>query len=167
MMFCERSQNTLNRAKPGDGMNDLTSYTHAVWLTAMKPSPHEITILEKVFGITADEIIRAREHEAIHQFVNRSNLRDPTSTQPVSIYLFSEKQAKAAQEMMGGGLVQHIPIGLPRRSKKQDEKPNKGGRPPKYATPEEAKAAKAASDRRSYERKLAKKNASQGVRKAA
>ncbi|AVM75798.1 hypothetical protein [Magnetospirillum gryphiswaldense] len=127
------------------GSNEERDYTAAAWLAGLKASPHEYTLLNLVYGISRDELDRAREYEALFQFATRSNVRVSTSTAIVDIYVFDQFQAKALAGMLGAEDVRHIDLGISPKSPKEvtaRDSDSKGGRPKKYATKEEAKAAK-------------------------
>ncbi|MCR6633094.1 MAG: hypothetical protein NVV74_25320 [Magnetospirillum sp.] len=133
------------------GTNDLRHYTCAVWLAAMVPADHEVQVIS-TFGITKQGVLQDREREALYQFVMRSNLRIFDSVEPVDVYVFSRAQAESLQEMLGGGEIQHIDVGITQTLKAQ-LRLNKGGRKPKYASEEERKEAKRDQNRLSQQRR--------------
>jgi len=75
------------------GMNTYQDYTKCVWLASMKPSPVETKQLELMFNLTREEVVQAREHENLYQFINRSKLRAYDSEQVVEVYVFDKEQA--------------------------------------------------------------------------
>lgn len=75
------------------GLNNFSKLTNAVWLASMKPASHEATLITRVFNISYDEIVRAREHEVLFQFINRINIRDFKSSSKVNIYVADKEQA--------------------------------------------------------------------------
>lgn len=89
------------------GMNTYQDYTRCVWLASMKPSPVESKQLELMFKITKEEIVQAREKENLYQFVNRSNLRDYSSTSVVEVYVFDREQALSLTDN-----VEYIDVGI-------------------------------------------------------
>lgn len=137
------------------GTNDLLDYTCAVWLAAMVPGDHEVQVIGTL-GITREEVIQDREREAIYQFVMRSNLRVFQSQEPVDIYVFSRAQAESLQKMLGGGEIQHIDVGIPNQTLKEQQRVCKGGRKPKYASDKEREDAKREQDRLAQQRRREK-----------
>lgn len=100
------------------GRNDLQHYNRAAWLAAMKASKFEIASLRSVCGMTNQGLTDWREYNALYQFVMRTVLRDFASAEPVTIYVFSRKQAEYLQKRLGGKiqLVSGIVIDKPARS---------------------------------------------------
>ena len=74
----------------------------------MKASKFEIGSLRNVCGMSNQQLTDWREYNALYQFVMRSNLRDIDSAAPVTIYVFSRKQADYLQRRLGG-TVQRVP----------------------------------------------------------
>lgn len=134
------------------GTNDLLDYTCAVWLAAMVPGDDEVHVIG-TYGITKDEVVQDREREALYQFVMRSNLRVFDSTESVDIYVFSRDQAKSLREMLGGGDIQHIDVGISAKTTKEQKRIPAGGRKPKYDTEDERKEAKKQQDRDAQQRR--------------
>lgn len=90
------------------GMNAYQSYTTAVWLASMKPSPVEAVMCREQFGITGQDLVQAREFENLYQFINRSNLRDYDSQSEIVVYVADREQA----ESLGTANIHHIDLGL-------------------------------------------------------
>lgn len=90
------------------GMNAYQSYTTAVWLASMKPSPVEVVMCREQFGITGQDLVQAREYENLYQFINRSNLRDYDSQSEIVVYVVDREQA----ESLGTANIHHIDLGL-------------------------------------------------------
>ncbi|QGU14733.1 hypothetical protein GNG27_08705 [Leclercia sp. 119287] len=90
------------------GMNAYQSYTTAVWLASMKPSPVEAVMCREQFGITGQDLVQAREFENLYQFINRSNLRDYDSQSEIVVYVVDREQA----ESLGAANIHHIDLGL-------------------------------------------------------
>ncbi len=90
------------------GMNTYQSYTTAVWLASMKPSPVEAVMCREQFGITGQDLVQAREVENLYQFINRSNLRDYDSQSEIVVYVVDREQA----ESLGTANIHHIELGL-------------------------------------------------------
>ncbi len=78
-------------------------------------------MIRDVFGVTKDEFDRAREYEALYQFVMRSNLRVYDSDKKVDMYVFSKAQAEFLHKITGAPIVKQD-VGL-------NDNINKGGRP--------------------------------------
>lgn len=89
------------------GMNTFQDYTKCVWLASMKPSPVETKQLELMFSLTREEVVQARERENLYQFINRSNLRDYSSTNTIAVYVFDKEQAQSISTN-----IDYIDIGL-------------------------------------------------------
>ena len=90
------------------GMNAYQSYTTAVWLASMKPSPVEVVMCREQFGITGQDLVQAREFENLYQFINRSNLRDYDSQSEIVVYVADKEQAVS----LGTANIHHIDLGL-------------------------------------------------------
>ncbi|RBW72877.1 hypothetical protein DQW56_18960 [Klebsiella pneumoniae] len=90
------------------GMNAYQSYTTAVWLASMKPSPVEVVMCREQFGITGQNLVQTREYENLYQFINRSNLRDYDSDSEIVVYVVDREQA----ESLGANNIHHIDLGL-------------------------------------------------------
>lgn len=90
------------------GRNDLQHYGRVAWLAAMKASKFEIGSLKSVCGMSSQELTDWREYNALYQFVMRSILRDFDSAAPVTIYVFSRKQADYLQRRLGG-TIRRVP----------------------------------------------------------
>lgn len=84
------------------GRNDLQHYERVAWLAAMKASKFEIASLKNVCGMTNQDLTDWREYNAMYQFVMRSILRDYASSVPVTVYVFSRKQADYLLCRLGG-----------------------------------------------------------------
>lgn len=155
------------RTPKQSGSNDLLDHTHAVWLAAMNPSDAEVSVIANTYNISRDEVLQAREREAMYQFVMRSNLRDFTSNLMVDVYVFSRAQAEALATMLGGGIIRHIPVGIAlKTAKEQNRDPHAGGRKPAYATDAERKAAKKDQDRQAQQRRRERLRATQSAKAA-
>lgn len=104
------------------GRNDLQHYRRVAWLAAMKASKFEIGSLKSVCGMSSQQLTDWREYNALYQFVMRSILRDFDSAAPVTIYVFSRKQADYLQGRLGGTVrrVPDIVVDHPPRSIHQD-----------------------------------------------
>jgi hypothetical protein len=90
-------------------------------MAAMKGKPQEYGPIKEAFGVTRGEFDRARECEALYQFVMRSKLRDYDSRATVYMYVFSQARAAFLQAATGAA-IRHEDIGL-------NDEVNKGGRP--------------------------------------
>lgn len=90
------------------GMNTYQDYTKCVWLASMKPSPVETKQLELMFSLTREEVVQARERENLYQFINRSNMRDySSSTSMIEVYVFDKEQAQSLSTN-----IEYIDVGL-------------------------------------------------------
>jgi hypothetical protein len=84
------------------GRNDLQHYERVAWLAAMKASKFEIASLKNVCGMNNQDLTDWREYNALYQFVMRTILRDYNSAVPITVYVFSRKQADYLQSRLGG-----------------------------------------------------------------
>jgi hypothetical protein len=107
------------------GSNRYSGYTCAVWLAAMQASGQEAETVKRVCGMTRDQLIEARELNALYQFAMRIALRDFTSEKPCVVYVFSARQASYLQARLGGKM-EHIDGVVFERDNK-----GRGGRPAK------------------------------------
>lgn len=57
------------------GMNDLQDYNHVVLTSALRPTPQEVHFAEAMFGLSVNELIRARMTDLYHQTIMRTALR--------------------------------------------------------------------------------------------
>ena len=103
------------------GHNKLKDKTVGIFMAAMKGKPQEYAMIRDVFGVTKDEFDRAREYEALYQFVMRSNLRVYDSDKKVDMYVFSKAQAEFLHKITGAPIAKQD-VGL-------NDSINKGGRP--------------------------------------
>lgn len=76
------------------GINSLQQFKTCVWLACMRPNPVEVVHNKYAFGIDGDQLVAAREHENIYQFVNRGVVRDYRSSEIQTVYVFSKEQAE-------------------------------------------------------------------------
>jgi hypothetical protein len=125
------------------GSNELREFTAAVWFAALKASPQEYVVMD-YFGIDRDQYDRFREHEYLYQFALRSNLRNFNSDQQVDIYVISKRQAEALQAITEASSIVKVDCPLP---EPEARLALPSGRPKKYKTEEERRAAKRERDR--------------------
>jgi hypothetical protein len=90
------------------GRNDLQHYRAVAFLAAMKGSKFEIGQLKSICGMTAQQLADWREYNVLYQFVLRSNLRDFASADPVTVYVFSRRQAEYLRDRLGGAPIRKI-----------------------------------------------------------
>jgi hypothetical protein len=93
------------------GFNQLAGISSCSILYANKPSPDEAKALE-LLGLTSSQVVRAREYEDILQGVMRSSARDPDSTTPVTIRVFSLDHAEFLATMLGDVTLKFINVGI-------------------------------------------------------
>ena len=89
------------------GSNEWSAVHAASILYAAKPSPHERLILDQL-GVSADDVIRAREHEDVIQIAMRTSLRDPASAASVTINVYDAVQA----DVLARYLRSHYPFSV-------------------------------------------------------
>jgi hypothetical protein len=81
------------RLKPHQaGSNAYANQHAATAIYAVKPSA-ETRALMHLLGVHPDVWTRSYEHEAILQFVNRTSIRDPKSTETVTLTVYDKEQA--------------------------------------------------------------------------
>ena len=95
-----------------EGTNSLMHHRSCAFIYSSKALPSDETLLTE-FGLSREEIERAREIEDVIQFVCRGNLRDPNSTSDYHIYLYDLHQAQAVADYIteqGLGTVELVPV---------------------------------------------------------
>ncbi|RQM69747.1 hypothetical protein [Aeromonas hydrophila] len=90
------------------GINSLQSFNTCVWLAALRPSDTEIKQYELMFNISGAELLEAREHETLWQFVLRGCVRNFNSDEVQKVFVFSKEQA----ESLGTANIHKIDIGI-------------------------------------------------------
>jgi hypothetical protein len=110
------------------GHNRLRHKRVGIFMAALKGKPQEYALIQEAFGVSRAEFDRARECEALWQFVMRSNLRDYGGRAKVYMYVFSRAQAEFLRAATGA-LIRHEDIGL-------NDEVNRGGRPRLGAEPD-------------------------------
>ena len=96
------------------GTNKLDEYHTAIGLYSAKPDKHEQSFFEQALGISLEQIVDSREIDILYQFVMRSSLRKPDSTEPVTIYVFDIHQAeKLAKLLPCESVINYIDLELP------------------------------------------------------
>jgi hypothetical protein len=78
------------------GLNKYRQSVACAFIYSAKLMPSDRPLLD-VFDLTEEDIRRAREEDAIAQFVMRGAIRDPDYGGEYDIYLYSETQAKRLQ----------------------------------------------------------------------
>jgi hypothetical protein len=81
------------------GSNRYRSHTSCAFIYSSKAQPDD-AILMRVFGLTREEIERAREQEDIWQFIMRGAIRMPDFTGTYTIYLYDLWQAEVLAQML-------------------------------------------------------------------
>ena len=139
------------------GTNQFAHISDAAIIYSAKPSPNLVGLLNAT-GMDAELWTRSIEHETILQFVTRTSVRDPDSTEPVNLYVIDETQAIYLKEYFDG--LSHVSAHI---SKIELSEPiptkSKGGRPRIQRTPEEQDRYKAERRRKDRERKRKKRKA--------
>lgn len=126
------------------GTNAFRKLHHAAMIYAAKPCENLRSLL-RVLGIDCQFWTRSVEFEAILQFVTRTSIRDPKSSEPVSLWVFDRAQAMYLKDYFNA--LPHVTASLVHVSLAIDIPPKqKGGRPSIARTPEQEAARKA--DRR-------------------
>ncbi|MGU5759751.1 hypothetical protein [Aeromonas hydrophila] len=102
------------------GINSLQNFKTCVWLACMRPNPVEVVHNKYAFGIDGEQLVAAREHENIYQFVNRGVVRNYESSEIQTVYVFSKEQADCL-----GVVGEFIDLGLYTGEKKKRGAPTK------------------------------------------
>lgn len=133
------------------GTNQFAHISDAAIIYSAKPSPNLVGLLNAT-GMDGGLWTRSIEYETILQFVTRTSVRDPDSTEPVNVYVFDEAQAIYLKAYFDG-----LPNVSTYVSKLELSEPiplkSKGGRPRVQRTPEEQKRYQADRRRKDRERK--------------
>lgn len=146
------------------GINKHRQARDCAFIFSGKATPKD-SPLKLVFGITDDEIRRAREDDAIAQFAMRGAIRDLDYDGPYSIYLYSQSQAERLRDhLFRIGFKTVECSGLTDGALMDDSRPDSR----RVSTPEEraARAAKRSEkarerSKRNRDRKKAAKQASE------
>lgn len=89
------------------GLNSLMTMPCCVWLASMKPDSIESKQCELFFGITNDEIVKAREFQTLYQWVTRGISRSYENTDVQIVYVWDEQQALSLTDN-----IEYIDLGL-------------------------------------------------------
>jgi len=81
------------------GLNAYREARECAFIYSAKPTPKDKPLMD-VFALTKADIERAREEEAITQFVMRGAIRNPDYGKPYGIYLYSKPQAERLREKL-------------------------------------------------------------------
>ena len=95
-----------------EGTNDLMHHTSCAYIYSSKALPSDAPLID-VFGLSPEDIERAREIEDIIQFVCRGDLRNPNATGDYHVYLYDRYQAEALADYLtehGFGMVELVPV---------------------------------------------------------
>jgi hypothetical protein len=82
------------------GSNKYRGLTSCAFIYSSKARPEDAILLD-VFGLTRDEVERAREREDIRQFVMRGAIRMSEFDGTYAVYLYDLWQAEALARMLG------------------------------------------------------------------
>jgi hypothetical protein len=125
------------------GSDAYKHFTCASFIYTAKPSQAEVEAFSR-YGITYDEIVRAREHEDLVQFLWRSSLREPDDPRDVEFRVYDLRQAMFLKEFIESTgrpfmvVLEHVAdAGV------DDHKPRPVGRPKAVRTEVERQALKA------------------------
>lgn len=81
------------------GMNNYTDFDKFGFFFACNPHPQAIEHLQNIFGLTAEDWKEEKEFEEMTQFAYRTNLRDYSSSTPVTGYVYDSDQAEVFKRM--------------------------------------------------------------------
>ncbi len=107
-----------------------------------KPSQEELNTLA-AFGLTRQQVIDAREHYAVHQFMMRTSARDPASNRPLVWRVWGQSCAEYLKRKVEAHYpfcvnLEHIDLGVTAKTTRRMG-------PKKVQTAEERKASRAKS----------------------
>lgn len=123
------------------GTNRHQGAHHAAIIYAAKPSQNLRSLLG-LFRIDTRLWTESVEHETVLQFVTRTSIRDPQSTEPVSLYVFDRAQADYLRNYFDA--QPHLRVSATRVPLIIDIPPaSQGGRPAVVRTPEEEELRRA------------------------
>jgi len=91
------------------GLNRLRHHRSCAYLYSSKPVSADAPLMS-LFGMTKQQIMEAREHEDIVQFVYRGAIRDPAYSGDYDVYLYHRDQAVAVADAMRGYGLHDIEI---------------------------------------------------------
>ena len=138
------------------GFNQFQHYDCFVMLSALRPDKSHAKFLQDMTGMTERQIRRAIASQVAIQAMGRGSIRNPDAEQP---YLFICPDKDTSDDVgakyagcQTGFLLGYDPVPA--------HKPATGGRPPKYATDEERKAAKLEQNRLANRLYRVRKNSS-------
>jgi hypothetical protein len=95
-----------------EGTNNLMHHTSCAYIYSSKALLSDAPLIN-LFGLSREDIERAREIEDIIQFVCRGDLRNPNATGDYHIYLYSLDQAEALANYLTEhefGMVELVPV---------------------------------------------------------
>ena len=125
------------------GFNQFQHYDCFVMLSALRPDKSHVKFLQDMTGMTERQIRRAIASQVAIQAMGRGSIRNPDVEQPF-LFICPDKDTSDDVEAKYAGCQTGFLLGY---DPVPAQKPPAGGRPPKYATDVERKAAKAAQDR--------------------
>ena len=138
------------------GFNQFQHYDCFVMLSALRPDKSHVKFLQDMTGMTERQIRRAIASQVAIQAMGRGSIRNPDVEQPF-LFICPDKDTSDDVEAKYAGCQTGFLLGY---DPVPAQKPPAGGRPPKYATDVERKAAKAAQDRIADLRYRTRKNSS-------
>ncbi len=111
------------------GSNRYSAVDEATMFYSAKPSVDEIAVLSRM-GLSRDQIIDAREHYAVNQFMMRTSARDPDSARPLVWRVWGKSCAEYLKRKVEAHYpycvtVEHIELGLAAAGSKPKGRPRK------------------------------------------
>lgn len=104
------------------GFNEYQNDYHtAVFLAAINFDNKTKNLLTDLIGCTTDDLRDANMHEAAYQFVFRTSLRDPDSTEPVRFIVGDKKTAEYVGALIPGSTVKYLDLGITGQTKQVNE----------------------------------------------
>ena len=110
------------------GSGEFSHLTAVTFLYSAKPTPEAVALYGR-WGVSKDQLIAAREFNAIRQYVMRSNARVPDSDLPIVIRVYDHHQATDLETYLGESYgfsvaIQHVDLGVPALRPKPSAKPS-------------------------------------------
>ncbi len=105
-LFDWRLPGTMIKPKAA-GLNQYAGLDSCAFIYSAKPTDADEPI-QKLFGVTPDQIRHAREDEDVLQFVMRGAIRDASFSGTYDIYLYSREQAVRLQAQLSGAGFQQV-----------------------------------------------------------
>lgn len=109
------------------GSNEFIGCNEAAIIYSAKASPNVRGLLS-CHGVSEADWTSTNEHETVLQFLTRTSLRDPNSSEPVTLYVYDRAQADYVGERLGSLshvdlTVSHVDLGVCTAQRPRGRKP--------------------------------------------